>query len=68
MEDTAEIAGWIENAGWPGPIPLIGPALAGRIIAYRQERGPFARVADVVNVRGIGPKTLERVEPWLYVE
>ncbi|MDX1418548.1 MAG: helix-hairpin-helix domain-containing protein [Rubricoccaceae bacterium] len=49
-------------------LPRIGPALAGRIIAYRQEIGPFARVEDVVNVRGIGPKTLEQVQPWLYVE
>lgn len=49
-------------------LPRIGPALAGRIIAYRQEIGPFARVEDVVDVRGIGPKTLERIQPWLYVE
>jgi competence ComEA-like helix-hairpin-helix protein len=49
-------------------LPRIGPALAGRIIAYRQEIGPFQRVEDVVNVRGIGPKTLENIQPWLYVE
>jgi competence ComEA-like helix-hairpin-helix protein len=49
-------------------LPRIGPALAGRIIAYRQERGPFRRVEDIVNVRGIGPKTLEQIQPYLYVE
>jgi competence protein ComEA len=49
-------------------LPRIGPALAGRIIAYRQEVGPFRRVEDVVNVKGIGPKTLEEIAPWLYVE
>lgn len=49
-------------------LPRIGPALAGRIIAYRQEVGPFRRVEDVVNVKGIGPKTLEQMQPWLYVE
>ena len=49
-------------------LPRIGPALAGRIIAYRQERGPFGRVEEVENVRGIGPKTLEKIAPWLYVE
>jgi len=49
-------------------LPRIGPALASRIIAYRQEVGPFRRVEDVVNVRGIGPKTLEDIRPWLYVE
>jgi competence ComEA-like helix-hairpin-helix protein len=49
-------------------LPRIGPALAGRIVAYRQEHGPFRRVEDVVNVRGVGPKTLEQIAPWLYVE
>jgi competence ComEA-like helix-hairpin-helix protein len=49
-------------------LPRIGPALAGRIIAYRQEHGPFRRVEDVVNVKGIGPKTLEQMAPYLYVE
>jgi competence protein ComEA len=49
-------------------LPRIGPALAGRIIAYRQEHGPFRRVEDVVNVKGIGPKTLEQMQPYLYVE
>lgn len=49
-------------------LPRIGPALAGRIIAYRQDRGPFTRVSQVVNVRGIGDKTLEKIQEWLYVE
>ena len=49
-------------------LPRIGPALAGRIIAYRQNVGPFRRVEDVVNVRGIGDKTLEKIAPYLYVE
>jgi len=49
-------------------LPRIGPALAGRIIAYRQDRGPFSSVNQVVNVRGIGEKTLEKMTPWLYVE
>lgn len=49
-------------------LPRIGPALSGRIIAYRENVGPFARVEDIVNVRGIGDKTLEKLRPWLYVE
>lgn len=49
-------------------LPRIGPALAGRIIAYRQDRGPFTSVNQVVNVRGIGDRTLEKIAEWLYVE
>jgi competence protein ComEA len=49
-------------------LPGIGPALSGRILAYRQSHGPFAEVADITRVRGIGPKTLERITPMLYVE
>ena len=37
----------------------IGPALAARIIARRDELGGFGRVEDLIEVRGIGPATLE---------
>ncbi|SJM59246.1 Helix-hairpin-helix DNA-binding, class 1 [Actinomycetales bacterium JB111] len=36
-------------------LPGIGPALADRIIARREEVGPFASVADLEEVSGIGP-------------
>lgn len=39
-------------------LPRIGPALAARIIAYRQAHGGFASVDDLGKVGGIGPKTL----------
>jgi competence protein ComEA len=49
-------------------LPRIGPALSGRIVAYRETHGPFRQVADLVEVRGIGEKTLARVEPYIFVE
>jgi competence ComEA-like helix-hairpin-helix protein len=49
-------------------LPRIGPKTAVLIIAYRDEHGPFLRVADLVRVRGIGEKTLARLEPHLFVE
>ena len=43
----------------------IGPQIAGRIVAYREQHGAFKRVDDLTKVRGIGPKTLERLRPHL---
>ena len=48
-------------------VPGIGPAIAGRIVAYRTQNGPFGSVADLEAVRGIGPRTLERMSPYLTV-
>jgi competence protein ComEA len=48
------------SAGELEALDGIGPALAARIVAYREQVGPFQRVQDVLEVRGIGPRTLER--------
>ena len=42
-------------------LPGIGPALAERIIAFRQERGPFASPSDLALVPGIGARRAERL-------
>jgi competence protein ComEA len=41
-------------------LPGVGPALATRIIAFREAHGPFQSVSDVLAVSGIGPATLDR--------
>jgi len=48
-------------------LPGIGPAYAERIIRYRQEHGPFQRIEDITQVKGIGPKTLEKIEDFITV-
>lgn len=43
-------------------LPGIGPTLAKRIIEERRANGVFERVADLQRVRGIGPRTVEKIE------
>ncbi len=44
-------------------LPGIGPALARRIVAYRETCGDFRSLEDLGHVQGIGPKTLDRLRP-----
>lgn len=46
-------------------LPGIGPALAGKIITFRSENGPFGSLAELDAVSGIGPVMLARLEPLL---
>lgn len=49
-------------------IPGIGPVLAHRIIEYRQTRGRFQSVDELLEVRGIGSKRLENMRPYVVVK
>ena len=49
-------------------LPGVGPALAKRIVEERKRRGPFQSAEDLTRVRGIGPKTRERLEPYVTTE
>jgi competence protein ComEA len=44
-------------------LPGVGPALAARIVADRERRGPFGSLAGLDRVSGIGPHLLERLGP-----
>lgn len=48
-------------------LPGIGPAIAGRIMVYREENGRFATVDELDEVKGIGFKKLEKIRPFITV-
>ncbi|NQT38755.1 MAG: helix-hairpin-helix domain-containing protein [Planctomycetes bacterium] len=57
----------VNQAEWPelAQLPGIGETLARRIVEFRDQRGPFLDHQDIRNVKGIGPKKLEQIEPYL---
>lgn len=48
-------------------LPGIGPVLAERIVAWRDENGPFTAVDELGEVSGIGPAVLEDVRDLVRV-
>lgn len=43
-------------------LPRVGPALAKRIIEWRERHGPFTGLEDLRHVRGIGPSTVRLLD------
>ncbi len=48
-------------------LPGIGPKLAQRVIDHRTARGPFGKVEDLQQVKGIGRKKFDRLRPHVLV-
>lgn len=57
----------VNRAEWPElvQLPGVGQTLAERMIADRQRNGRFRSAEDLSRVPGIGPRTLERIRPYL---
>jgi competence protein ComEA len=64
---TASFQVDLNEAAWPEltQLPNIGQTLAERIVDSRQDDGPFLDHNDLMRVRGIGPKTLDKLRPYL---
>ena len=64
---TARFQVDINKAQWPelATLPGVGQTLAERIVQSRAEAGPFHDIDDLRRVRGIGPRTLDSLRPYL---
>lgn len=48
-------------------LPRVGPKTAEAIVQYRKEHGNFQSVDDLVNIKGIGQKKLEKIRPLVKI-
>jgi competence protein ComEA len=64
---TAKFQVNVNQADWPElmQLPGVGRTLAERLIAEREEQGAFQSVEELTRVDGIGPRTIERIRPYL---
>ncbi len=46
-------------------LPGVGPVIAARIIEYRERHGGFNALEELIEVKGIGEQTVERLKPYL---
>lgn len=46
-------------------LPNVGPAVAARIVEHREKNGAFKQAEDLMQVRGIGEKSFERLRPYV---
>ena len=46
-------------------LPGIGPSKAQGIIEWREQHGPFRTIDQLLEVSGIGPRTLENIRPYV---
>ena len=46
-------------------LPRVGPAMAQRIVAWREQHGLFGSLARFDSVSGVGPRLLEALRPYV---
>ena len=48
-------------------LPGVGPRTAHDIVKFREKSGPFRRVEDLLAIRGITKRRLEKLRPYVVV-
>ena len=56
-----------EAAAQIASLPGIGQKTAELVVQYRQKNGPFKKIEEIMNVRGIGEKSFLRIKDRLTV-
>ena len=49
-------------------LPRVGMKAAQRVVEYRTQHGPFAKKTDLMQVKGFGEKTFERVSSYIALD
>lgn len=49
-------------------LPNVGEVRAKAIIEYRDRQGGFGSVDELQEIKGIGPKTMDDLREWVYIE
>ena len=48
-------------------LPGIGPTTAAAIVRFREKSGPFRRIEDLLAVRGITKRRLDKLRPYITI-
>jgi len=46
-------------------LPRVGPAFAQRIVAWREQHGPFGSLVRFDSVPGVGPRLIDALRPYV---
>ena len=49
-------------------LPRVGAKAAQRIVDYRTQHGRFEKTTDIMQVKGFGDKSYERLSPYISVD
>ena len=67
-QDTEKVNINKASAAELAKLQKVGPKFAVRIIEYRQKYGPFKLTEELMEIRGIGPRTYDSIRDKITVQ